>query len=201
MLLIKCCCCLCEHAVAVADAGASVAAVTVAVAVATLGSDTTNTGSDTSGAFVVIICVCSVFVLLLVAVVSVLSGTEAVTLSWAVAWAAADCVWYSGGGGGSVAVVSVIRYSPLDDDMLSLARAFLYSVSLSGAITFPSPSKTYGLFGCSSQRSMKFFRLSFVVSNSFVCQMKKRNKKTTTTTIRLKMKLAMMKATRKIAFK
>lgn len=167
MLLIKCCCCLCEHAVA----GASVAAVTVAVAVATLGSDTTNTGSDTSGAFVVIICVCSVFVLLLVAVVSVLSGTEAV------AWAAADCVWYSegggGGGGGSVAVVSVIRYSPLDDDMLSLARAFLYSVSLSGAITFPSPSKTYGLFGCSSQRSMKFFRLSFVVSNSFVCQMKK----------------------------
>lgn len=199
MLLIKCCCCLCEHAVA--DAGASVAAVTVAVAVATLGSDTTNTGSDTSGAFVVIICVCSVFVLLLVAVVSVLSGMEAV------AWAAADCVWYSEGGG-SVAVVSVIRYSPLDDDMLSLARAFLYSVSLSGAITFPSPSKTYGLFGCSSQRSMKFFRLSFVVSNSFVCQMKKRNKKTTTTTIRLKMKLAMMKdsaggkkATRKIAFK
>lgn len=194
MLLIKCCCCLCEHAVA----GASVAAVTVAVAVATLDSDTTNTGSDTSGAFVVIICVCSVFVLLLVAVVSVLSGMEAV------AWAAADCVWYSeggGGGGGSVAVVSVIRYSPLDDDMLSLARAFLYSVSLSGAITFPSPSKTYGLFGCSSQRSMKFFRLSFVVSNSFVCQMKKRNKKTTTTTIRLKMKLAVMKATRKIAFK
>lgn len=57
--------------------------------------------------------------------------------------------------------ILIIRYLPLDESPL---LPFL-SLPFTGKIRLELASNTYGLFGCSSQRSMKFFKFSLLVIN------------------------------------